>query len=85
MAKNEFLFEKYLNYRLADLITKHSDSKPALVFCQTQKGTVGAANQLVSDFHKLNYTFSDGIRKQLFELSEKVKDKQLASIIINYY
>lgn len=82
MAKNEFLFEKYLNYRLADLIHKYSDCKPVLVFCQTQKGTIGAANQLVEDFHKLNYNFSDVIRKQLLELSDKVKDKPLASIVV---
>jgi replicative superfamily II helicase len=77
MAKNEFLFEKYLDYRLADLISKHSEGKPALVFCQTQKGTIGAAKQLCEDFYKLNYSFSENIQKQLIDISEKVKDKQL--------
>ena len=64
---------------MADLISKHSEGKPALVFCQTQKGTIGAAKQLCEDFHKLNFSFSEHIHKQLIEISEKVKDKQLGS------
>jgi ATP-dependent DNA helicase HFM1/MER3 len=38
MVKNEFQFEQSLNYRLLDVIRKYSDGRPALVFCQTQKG-----------------------------------------------
>lgn len=40
--QNAFIFERILNSKLPDVITKYSDQKPTLVFCQTQSGTVSA-------------------------------------------
>lgn len=80
MAKNEYLFEKYLNYRLADLISKYSEGKPALVFCQTQKGTINAAQQLFTDFTKLNINENEN-KIQLLQVANTVKDKQLSNLI----
>ena len=35
--QNEFVFEKYLDYRVSGIIEKYSEGKPTLIFCQTQK------------------------------------------------
>ena len=48
-SNNPFLFEKTLNYKLLDVIRNYSCEKGALVFCQTQKGTEGACQQLITD------------------------------------
>ena len=48
-SNNPFLFEKTLNYKLLEVIRTYSCSKSSLVFCQTQKGTEGACQQIVSD------------------------------------
>jgi superfamily II RNA helicase len=98
MAKNEFIFEKNLNFRLAEVIAKYSDNKPSLVFCQTQKGTINAAMQLMEDYAKLN-SFSVNMninnindnnisnikenKNQLNIISAKVKDPVLKNLIKN--
>mmetsp|Transcript_13275 Transcript_13275/g.24901 ORF Transcript_13275/g.24901 Transcript_13275/m.24901 type:complete len:988 (+) Transcript_13275:2573-5536(+) len=48
-AKSPFHFEQNLNYRLTDVIMNYSDNKPTLVFCQTQKGTIKAAQHLAQE------------------------------------
>lgn len=48
-AKSPFHFEQNLNYRLPDVIANYSDNKPTLVFCQTQKGTIKAAQHLAQE------------------------------------
>jgi len=85
MAKNEYLFEKYLNYRLADAIAKYSDNRPSLVFCQTQKGTINAANQLLSDIGKLDFSSNENqsISAARFNLSMQIKEKQLSNLVKN--
>lgn len=84
MAKNEFIFEKNLNYKLAELISKYSDERPSLIFCQTQKGTVNAGMQLLEDIHKLYLRpFEAETRANLNNVAGLVKDKQLAELIRN--
>lgn len=83
--KNMFLFEKYLNFRLIDVITRFSEGKPSLVFCQTQKGTIEAAKQIALDRKDvvLNSN-SDGFSlKNEFQVrpSFKIKDRQLAELV----
>lgn len=78
-AKNEYMFEKYLNYRVAELIAKYSEQRPSLVFCQTQKGTVVAAQQLLTDIDKLNFPQNILLRN----LASGIKDKILAILVKN--
>jgi ATP-dependent DNA helicase HFM1/MER3 len=80
MDKNEYLFEKYLNFRLADLIIRYSDNRPSLIFCQTQKGTVTAAQQLLSEAERL-FNFTTEERIHLLQLSDQIKDKQLNNVL----
>ena len=47
MAKNEYMFEVNLNYKILDVIRKYSDKKPTLVFCQTQNGTAACCEELI--------------------------------------
>ena len=81
-AKNEYLFEKYLNYRIAEVIYRYSENRPTLIFCQTQKGTINAAQQLLLDKDKI---FRDLDLKYYLDndLKNKIKDKQLAALVSN--
>ncbi|OAE22601.1 hypothetical protein AXG93_777s1080 [Marchantia polymorpha subsp. ruderalis] len=45
-AKNDFLFEKRLQYYIYDVILQHSSGKPTLVFCPTRKGAQDTAMKL---------------------------------------
>ena len=81
MAKNEFQFERNLNYRLVEIVRKYSSGKPTLIFCQTQKGTVSACEQIVKDLttHEL---LKDELHLQgLIHVSQQVKDKNLMQFI----
>nr|XP_040571312.1 LOW QUALITY PROTEIN: probable ATP-dependent DNA helicase HFM1 [Lepeophtheirus salmonis] len=48
-AVNDFLFEMRLSYKLANLIRKHSNGKPTLIFTNTRKSTQNTANVLLKD------------------------------------
>jgi hypothetical protein len=42
----ENAFDSMLNFKLLDLIVKHSSGKPVLVFCNTRKGCMTAAEKI---------------------------------------
>ena len=82
--QNEFTFEKYLDYRTAGIIEKYSEGKPTLIFCQTQKGTMNSAKQLVTDYQKgkLNsMKIDNNTQKILNEISTLLNNKSLSNFI----
>jgi len=81
MPKNEFQFEKSLNYRLVEIIRKFSSGKPTLVFCQTQKGTIGACEQIINDIRPREFTKNDLQLQKLIESSHQISDKNLQRFI----
>eukprot|EP00754_Rhynchopus_humris_P036903 Rhum_TRINITY_DN18999_c0_g1::Rhum_TRINITY_DN18999_c0_g1_i1::g.168732::m.168732/K15271/HFM1, MER3; ATP-dependent DNA helicase HFM1/MER3 len=46
---NPFLFEKFLTYKVPQLIVEHGDGKPVLVFCHTRKGAAQTAQHLAQN------------------------------------
>ena len=44
---NPFLFDRYLNFKLMDLIDKYSNSKPCLIFVSTQKSAVYTCEKII--------------------------------------
>ena len=48
-SNNPYTFEKILNYKLTQVIRNYSQERGVLVFCQTQKGTQMACQQVISD------------------------------------
>lgn len=81
-SKSEFLFEKSLNYRLLEIIRRYAEKKPVLVFCQTQKGTMAACEQLIVDGHEREFVNSDEHLKVLVEQGSRVGDPQLKKFIL---
>ena len=74
-AKNEFLFERALNFKLASVIKQYSNNRATIVFCQTQKGTVTSAQKLKQDLDPL--LDDPNHRMHLNKAAEQVKDKSL--------
>ena len=82
--QNEFVFEKYLDYRLSSIIEKYSEGKPTLIFCQTQKGTINSAKQLVNDYHEgklLSMKVDIQTKKILNDISTSLNNKQLSNFV----
>ncbi|RUS28853.1 Sec63 Brl domain-containing protein [Jimgerdemannia flammicorona] len=48
-SQNMFMYEKLLDWKLLDIIEKHSNQKPTLVFCSTRKSAQGACETLIKD------------------------------------
>ena len=48
-APNAFLFEKYLETRVYEVVAAHSTGRPTLVFCASRNGTRTTAECLVKD------------------------------------
>jgi len=82
-SKSEFLFEKSLNFRLLDIIRKFSDKKPTLVFCQTQKGTLSACEQLITDAHDREFVANDNNLLILTQNASKVSDPHLKKFLLS--
>ncbi|KAM0792521.1 hypothetical protein ACM66B_005190 [Microbotryomycetes sp. NB124-2] len=49
-GKDDWQFNASLNFKLFDLIRQHSSGKPVLVFCNTRKGCVAAAETIAKEF-----------------------------------
>ncbi|KAJ3296393.1 Sec63 [Rhizoclosmatium sp. JEL0117] len=87
MNTNDFQFDKVLDYRLGEVISRFSEGKPALVFCSTRKSVESAAAQLVSDSMPCTigrdhpYIRSQLHQMELQELSQMVSDKKLAEYL----
>jgi len=82
-TKNEFTFERALNFKLAGVIRQYSDNRPTLVFCQTQKGTLAAAAKLKEDLppsYLIESIQQDIVLKQA---ANTIKDKGLQGNFIN--
>ena len=82
--QNEFVFEKYLDYRVSGIIEKYSEGKPTLIFCQTQKGTINSAKQLMNDYQEgklLSMKLDPPTKKILNDVSNLINNKQLSSFV----
>ncbi|SAL96238.1 hypothetical protein [Absidia glauca] len=51
---NVFAFEKSLDWKLLDIIIKHSDDKPVLIFCSTRGSTQAACDTLLKHMNQRN-------------------------------
>lgn len=63
------------------IIRKYSDQKPALIFCQTQKGTLAACEYLISALPKNYIITSQDQQDALIKCSKQITQKTLAHII----
>ena len=81
MPRNEFQFEKSLNYRLVEIIRKFSSGKPTLIFCQTQKGTVNACEQIIQDMQAHELVKGDTQLRRLLEAGRCLIDKNLQKFL----
>ncbi|KAI5966207.1 HFM1 [Candida pseudojiufengensis] len=67
-SDNEFSFDNFLNTKLIEVINKHSNGKPVLIFCATRNSCQGTAKYLSENY------LNRGI-------ALKLKDKDLANYV----
>ena len=82
--QNEFVFEKYLDYRISSIIEKYSEGKPTLIFCQTQKGSINSAKQLMQDYQEgklQSMKIELPTKKILEQISSSINNKQLSTFV----
>jgi ATP-dependent DNA helicase HFM1/MER3 len=80
-AKNDFLFQNLLDFKLLDLIRKYSEGKPTLIFCATRKGAVETAKQLRNCAGPGFFIRDSAHRSHLFNAAMNASDKVLAETI----
>lgn len=81
-GKNEFLFQQFLDSKLAGVLDKYNpDGKPALVFCVTKSGCEKAARTLLKDPGWLHGPLNPLVREQLRQAARKANNKALQSLI----
>ncbi|KAI9285571.1 P-loop containing nucleoside triphosphate hydrolase protein [Umbelopsis sp. AD052] len=70
---NPFMFEKKLEWKLVDMIQKHSGGKPTLIFCSTRKSTQSSCDVIIKVMKQRNIPFFGNVLKPV----PKTKDKKL--------
>lgn len=86
-GKNDFLFDRNLNYRLFEVVRQHSRDRPTLIFCTTRNMTEQAAQQLVKDVQSTmpprSFVTSAAQGARLAAAAGKLSDKALAACIVH--
>ena len=77
-TQTDYLFEKTLSYKVADIIDKHSNSKPTLIFSTTRKSVQQSAQVLA--YNKF-YIKSFEHKQILKEASVNLKDIKLIELV----
>jgi hypothetical protein len=85
-AKNAYLFDRNLNFRLFEIISQYSDGRPSLVFCSSRKGTSVAATTLGKDLSVRGNPFIKDREhsRRLLDASRRTSDKTLAGTLISF-
>lgn len=81
-----FKFSNMLNFKLLSIIREYSNGRPSLIFCNTKKETLSAANQVInsSKEHGRSMFVSDPQQRQrLREAARRIKYKPLAEVVAN--
>ncbi|BGP46261.1 ATP-dependent DNA helicase MER3 [Rhodotorula kratochvilovae] len=83
---NDFAFANGLNFKLYELVKQYSSGKPVLVFCNTRKGCLQAAEALAKDYKQA--LSSSSARASLAwpkpaRSEYKTSDKHLAALLEN--
>jgi ATP-dependent DNA helicase HFM1/MER3 len=50
MNQNDFQFAKSLDFKLVEIIERHGERKPVLVFVSTRKGVLSTAEALMREY-----------------------------------
>ncbi|CAO3630487.1 unnamed protein product [Cunninghamella blakesleeana] len=74
---NMFAFEKNLDWKLLDIINKHSNNKPVLIFCSTRKSAQATCETLIKLMEKKKISSLSTIQKD----NQECKDKKLSNFI----
>ncbi|KAG0174131.1 Sec63 [Apophysomyces sp. BC1015] len=68
---NMFLFEKTLDWKILNMIERHGDNKPVLIFCPTRKSTQSSCDALLKMLGKKNSTFFAGTETESINIQDK--------------
>ncbi|XP_059489970.1 probable ATP-dependent DNA helicase HFM1 isoform X2 [Neocloeon triangulifer] len=74
-----FRFDMQLNYKLKEVLIKHSDGKPSLIFCSTRKGVTQTVSVLVKE---VSLTLTPRYRQEIQKAKEKLVDKKISDMLI---
>ncbi|CAG9766223.1 unnamed protein product [Ceutorhynchus assimilis] len=75
-----FKFDMTLNYKLPSLISKYSEGKPTLIFCNTRKSVEMTARHLVQN---LQVTLNQEQKQDLMSISRQLSDVNLRQQIVH--
>jgi replicative superfamily II helicase len=86
MSGNMYMFDKFLDAKLFEIIGEYSAGKPTLVFCATRKSVATAAETLMKECFRIDsnyghhHPFTKTINQYngLLSLKAKLIDKKLA-------
>jgi ATP-dependent DNA helicase HFM1/MER3 len=85
-GKNDFLFDRNLNYKLADMVRQYARERPTLVFCTTRNMTEQAAQQLLKDMEHAaaprSLVRTPAQAARLAAAAAQVSDKALKALLV---
>ncbi|XP_066152085.1 probable ATP-dependent DNA helicase HFM1 [Euwallacea fornicatus] len=79
-SQSVFKFDMSLSYKISGLISKYSEGKPTLIFCNTRKSVEMTANHLVST---LQIYLSSPQKEVLQNISQELGDSKLNQCVVH--
>ncbi|XP_066257533.1 probable ATP-dependent DNA helicase HFM1 [Euwallacea similis] len=79
-SQSVFKFDMSLSYKISGLISKYSEGKPTLIFCNTRKSVEMTANHLVST---LQIYLSGPQKEMLQNISQQLGDSKLNQCVVH--
>ncbi|KAG2226925.1 hypothetical protein INT45_010204 [Circinella minor] len=76
-----FSFESKMDWKLLDMITKHSKGRPVLIFCSTRKSAQSSCEVLLKLMNQKNIQSLGSTSHEIIDTS-KIKDKKLADFLM---
>ncbi|XP_065335350.1 probable ATP-dependent DNA helicase HFM1 isoform X2 [Cloeon dipterum] len=75
---SSFRFDMQLNYRLKEILLKHSDGKPSLIFCSTRKSVTQCSDILIKE---LVFMPSPKQKEDIKSMVGKLMDKKIGEAL----
>ncbi|KAI5117308.1 hypothetical protein M0805_005536 [Coniferiporia weirii] len=79
--QNDFQFTRMLDFKLYSVLQQHACGKPILIFCNTRKGVLSTAEQLLKDYEQTVSNRQNAPWTQPRQLNQTFDDKRLEKLV----
>lgn len=85
-SSNPFAFDRFLSFKIFNLVRRYADGKPAIIFCSTRKSCLSSALHLVKtvedEAKQVGCLHDMSPSEEVSRMAEEISDRQLKSCVL---